>query len=331
MKFTINRPSAPFKEISWRFKSVPVITSMGGENITFGPGYPGRVRLNATTGSLELLNLTLEDSGLYTVTTRLGGGTELSGQTALTVLAPISNVSLVASATELIEYHSSVNISCTASGSVATLKLYGAGYTMTATGSPGKISSELYSVNYRVTRRDRGPYTCEASNAVSGAVVRTLTLNILYGPDEAIMVATPKGPSYHSGSDITLSCSSESKPAAQVQWALNGTLLGRERPELRLENVQASQSGAYSCWANNSKTGRNVQSDRLYVTVLEDKGVPGLSGGPIVAIVISALLAVAVLTAILLIVQPFFKKRCSQDTKRDQSECLPRSPSRTLF
>ena len=86
MKFTINRPSAPFKEISWRFKSVPVITSMGGENITFGPGYPGRVRLNATTGSLELLNLTLEDSGLYTVTTRLGGGTELSGQTALTVL-----------------------------------------------------------------------------------------------------------------------------------------------------------------------------------------------------------------------------------------------------
>ena len=78
----------------------------------------------------------------------------------------------------------------------------------------------------------------------------------------------PPASLYSSGSDITLSCSSESKPAAQFQWVLSGTLLGREGPELRLENVQASQSGAYSCRAYNSKTHRSETSSPSTITVL---------------------------------------------------------------
>ncbi|KAG5270930.1 hypothetical protein AALO_G00173950 [Alosa alosa] len=302
---TINRPSSSFKEISWRFQSIPIIASAGANNITFGSNYSGRVQLDTLTGSLELHNLTLQDSGEYTITIRLAGGAELSGRRLLKVLAPVSDVSLGANATELIEFHSSVHISCTATGSNVTLKLYGGGVNVSGTGL-----TVIDSVTYGVRRGDRGPYVCEASNAVSAVIVRTLTLNILYGPDEARAAVTPTIPFYSAGSDITLSCSSESNPAAQFQWALNGTLLGREGPELRLENVQTSESGAYSCWANNSKTGGIVQSRRLYITVLEDTiGHQGLSGGAIAAIVICSLMAVAFFTAILLTIQKFLKKR----------------------
>ncbi|CAB1333941.1 unnamed protein product [Coregonus sp. 'balchen'] len=74
---------------------------------------------------------------------------------------------------------------------------------------------------------------------------------------------------YGSGSDLTLSCSSESSPPAQFQWALNGTLLSNMGPELRLENIQGNQSGSYSCWAHNTRTLRYQTSEPSDITVLE--------------------------------------------------------------
>lgn len=88
--------------------------------------------------------------------------------------APVSDVSLVANATEMIEFHSAVHISCTAGGSNVTLKLYSRNTNVSGTGL-----STIGQTIYNVTRQDRGPYVCEASNAVNGVVVRTLTLNII--------------------------------------------------------------------------------------------------------------------------------------------------------
>ncbi|XP_045064271.1 carcinoembryonic antigen-related cell adhesion molecule 1-like [Coregonus clupeaformis] len=56
------------------------------------------------------------------------------------------------------------------------------------------------------------------------------------------MKVTPLDVLYGSGSNLTLSCSSESSRPAQFQWALNGTLLSNQGPERRPENIQASQS-----------------------------------------------------------------------------------------
>ncbi|KAG7469270.1 hypothetical protein MATL_G00127100 [Megalops atlanticus] len=46
-------------------------------------------------------------------------------------------------------------------------------------------------------------------------------------------------------------------------------MLNREGQELKLENIQANQSGNYTCWAHNTRTLRYKSSDPSLITVLE--------------------------------------------------------------
>ncbi|XP_036394136.1 carcinoembryonic antigen-related cell adhesion molecule 5-like [Megalops cyprinoides] len=83
------------------------------------------------------------------------------------------------------------------------------------------------------------------------------------------MTVAPQKEFHISGSNLTLSCSAQSSPPAQFQWAFNGGMLNREGQELRLENIQANQSGSYTCWAHNIRTLRYKSSDPSLITVLE--------------------------------------------------------------
>ncbi|KAL2084149.1 hypothetical protein ACEWY4_019667 [Coilia grayii] len=285
-------------EVVWRFQGNLVASHQGGSD-TFGTGYAGRVHINAATSSLELRNLTLKDNGEYTVTMKTATGLENREETKLTVLIPVS-VELTANETEVIEFQSTVTVNCTVSGSRFTAKLTGNGGPLSSTFSG--LTGQVTISEHKEASRDMETFICQGYNDL-GSTSRHLDVKVHYGPDKPVVVATPKGPSYRTGSDIVLSCSSVSCPAAQLQWALNGTLLGREGPELRLENVQIHQSGDYSCWAHNSKTGRNVQSKSQYLRVAVI--LPGLTDGDIAGIVIGSLLAVAALVVILLLVLGF--------------------------
>ena len=85
VRFTTDlRPSqVPFLSVSWTFKGTNVITSTS-TNIS-GPIYAGRILLDRATGSLELRNLALEDSGEYTVTIIPDAGLQKQGSTMLNV------------------------------------------------------------------------------------------------------------------------------------------------------------------------------------------------------------------------------------------------------
>ncbi|XP_063055937.1 carcinoembryonic antigen-related cell adhesion molecule 5-like [Engraulis encrasicolus] len=192
----------------------------------------------------------------------------------------ISSVTLVASQTDLVEFNSSVTLTCSASGSSPSFQWFNRSDEVT--GSDGVLTDRGTLTIESVTRYDTGPYKCNASNIVSSEMSSVVHLTISYGPDNPIVIVTPRAEFYSSGSTIVLSCSSESSPAAQIQWALNGALLGKEEPELRLENVQTSQSGEYTCWAHNSKTQRYKLSSPTSITVLvPGPGHSGLSSGAI--------------------------------------------------
>uniref|UniRef100_A0A8C2ZLF4 Ig-like domain-containing protein n=1 Tax=Cyclopterus lumpus TaxID=8103 RepID=A0A8C2ZLF4_CYCLU len=77
--------------------------------------------------------------------------------------------------------------------------------------------------------------------------------HVEHGP-ENINLISPSPEYYAEGSDIILSCSADSRPAPHFTWLLNGDLQKDTGADLRLMNIQMSQSGNYSCLAFNSKT-----------------------------------------------------------------------------
>ena len=72
---------------------------------------------------------------------------------------------------------------------------------------------------------------------------------------------------YEEGSDVSLTCSADSRPSAQFHWFLNRNKLPDSGPELRLMNMQMSRSGNYSCQAFNNKTLRYGTSQPSAVSV----------------------------------------------------------------
>ncbi|XP_062395714.1 carcinoembryonic antigen-related cell adhesion molecule 5-like [Sardina pilchardus] len=185
---------------------------------------------------------------------------------SITVIEKISNVRAEADQNELVEFNNSVTLTCSASGTFPSFQWFNRSTVITGSDTVLLDKSSLTILN--VTRYDNGPFNCEASNHINVDMSSDVNLTIYSGPDSAVITVPSGALNYSSGSDITLSCSSESNPAAQFQWALNGTLLGREGPELTLENVQTSQSGAYSCWAHNIKTLRFKTSLPQSITVI---------------------------------------------------------------
>ncbi|KAI9515309.1 hypothetical protein NQZ68_026041 [Dissostichus eleginoides] len=264
-------PGTTFQSVNWKFGTKDIFT--WNVNNFPAPEYEGRITFFMSTGSLELRNLAIADSGEYTVIILLPGGPPQSETTRLNVEAPVSNVTVTPSSTELVEF-SSVSLSCSSSG--PSLSFLWLNSSSEVTGSDRVQitdgNSTLTIIN--VTRYDQGPFRCRVSNPVSQGTSAPLTLSIIYGPENTILTISPPKEHHQEGSDISLSCSADSGPPAQFTWFLNGDLLS-DGPELRLMNVQMSQAGNYSCQAFNNKTLRYETSPPASISVL--KKVSGAS------------------------------------------------------
>ncbi|XP_045064563.1 carcinoembryonic antigen-related cell adhesion molecule 2-like isoform X2 [Coregonus clupeaformis] len=258
--------------IAWDFGDPPVsiVNFVNSAGPLTGEGYVGRISLENSTGSLELRKLTLNDNGTFRVTIRKADVVSL-GYTSLNVYETISNVTLRANVIDLVELNDTAIFTCSVSSGSSPLSYHWLNGSSEVTARDGIQLGDggrtLTIAN--VTQYDQGPYRCIVSNPVSREPSQNLTLTISYGPENTRMKVTPPDVLYGSGSNLTLSCSSESRPPAQFQWALNGTLLSNIGPELRLENIQAKQSGSYSCWAHNTRTLRYQTSEPSAITVLE--------------------------------------------------------------
>uniref|UniRef100_A0A3P9AXP2 Ig-like domain-containing protein n=1 Tax=Maylandia zebra TaxID=106582 RepID=A0A3P9AXP2_9CICH len=95
----------------------------------------------------------------------------------------------------------------------------------------------------------------------------------LDGPENMDLISSPPQGYFAVGSDISLTCSVGSRPPAHFKWFLNGDQLPDTGSELRLMDVQMSQSGNYICQAFNSRTLRYETSPPSAITVL---GEPNL-------------------------------------------------------
>ncbi|KAM9852076.1 cell adhesion molecule CEACAM5-like [Aulostomus maculatus] len=236
-------------------------------NVT-APAYKDRITLFKDTGSLELRNVTLRDSGEYNVNIIPLGEEQKFGSCKLLIHEPVSNVTVMSNTTDLLESNSSVRLSCSSSGSSLSFLWLNGSSEVTAGGRVQLTDGGSTLTIVNVTRYDQGPFRCHAINPVSNGTSDSVHLYISYGPENIALMTSPSQEYFQKGSNLSLSCSADSRPSALFQWFLNGNLLSDTGPELRLVNIQESQSGNYSCRAFNNKTLRHLTSLTLSLTVL---------------------------------------------------------------
>ncbi|XP_040020519.2 cell adhesion molecule CEACAM5 [Gasterosteus aculeatus] len=250
------------KTLVWLFESDVIALTLNGGAIISDNWIP-RVTLHSNS-SLTLNSVKQNDSGSYSLAVLNSSPVKLT----LSVQVPISNVTMWANATDLVEFNDTAVLKCSAligshlsytwlkGGSVVTKgQLSDGGATLTIVG---------------VTRYDNGWYSCNVSNGVSHECSLPLYLNISYGPSNTSMVIVPMRSHYEVGSDITMTCSADSSPAAIVQWMVDGMYLNHSGPQLQLEMVTESHSGNYKCVVRNTVTSR-FSSQSALIRILDPR------------------------------------------------------------
>ncbi|KAK6291205.1 hypothetical protein J4Q44_G00383940, partial [Coregonus suidteri] len=280
-------PPEPPKAVTWSFGVNTIIILSGGTETIVGD-YKGRVTLSRTTGSLELRNLSQDDSGEYTVNINTAADVSLKKTTRLKVFEIISNVDIPYPTNLPIMEGNSVTLTCDASGSISTREWMKAGQPLSP--SDNILFSEdnkTASIN-PVKRTDSGIYMCRVSNPINSDNANyNLTVN--YGPDGIEI----KGPTeIEVGQKFTLTCSADSIPTASYTWMHNGTKILGHSPELIKGKSEYFDSGNYTCTATNYVTGNNTSAVHELSVAAVGSLTPGLSAGAITGIVIVVLVVV---------------------------------------
>ncbi|CAJ1062599.1 carcinoembryonic antigen-related cell adhesion molecule 16-like isoform X3 [Xyrichtys novacula] len=264
---TLSPTEIPFINILWKFGDENIITS-NVINVT-EPDYEGRITLFPSTGSLELRNLTVNDSGEYTVRITEPGSNAPEGTTRLHVHERISEASVKPSTNQTIEGNL-VNLTCDAAGSVFTREWVKDGSDLTQADNIKFYDNNRVLSFQPLNRTNKGVYSCKISNPIN-SIEANYNLSVIYGPD-AVQI---KGDSLvNIGGTIELTCTAESEPSASFTWLLNGTVIHSSAVYTK-KDAEASDSGNYTCQAKNDITGKSLSAVlELTVTAPPDPTPP---------------------------------------------------------
>uniref|UniRef100_A0AAZ3Q0A8 Ig-like domain-containing protein n=1 Tax=Oncorhynchus tshawytscha TaxID=74940 RepID=A0AAZ3Q0A8_ONCTS len=242
---------------TWSYETTTIVLFYPGGSIV-STSYQDRVSFNRSSAELSISSLQLNDSGLYTVQRM---EPVLTAVVTLSVQEPISNVTLRANATDLVELNDTAIFTCSVSSGTSLSYRWMNGSSEVAASDRvwlGVGNSTLSIVS--VTRYDEGPFRCEVINGISNGTSQPIGLNVRYGPSKLTMMVVPEmiigHTAYMMGSVITLSCSAQSKPAVSYKWRFNWVFLNEQSPQLSLQNTRENQTGSYTCLAHNNVTLR---------------------------------------------------------------------------
>ncbi|XP_067260866.1 carcinoembryonic antigen-related cell adhesion molecule 6-like isoform X2 [Chanodichthys erythropterus] len=127
-----------------------------------------------------------------------------------------------------------------------------------------------------VRREDAGRYSCavHGHNHISPAV----QINVMYPPKSVSVSISPSG-EIVSGDSVTLICSSDSNPPAEISWFKGGTFVGSGRI-YSISKISSDDSGEYKCRSINEHGEKysdavtlNVMSVRCFSSVAVTAGV----------------------------------------------------------
>ncbi|XP_060708685.1 carcinoembryonic antigen-related cell adhesion molecule 5-like [Hemiscyllium ocellatum] len=208
---------------------------------------------------------------------------------------PVYNVFVLVNNSKPVENTDTVLLTCNASGSVQSRKWLKNSRDVQFNSRTLLSSDNVTLTIVNVNRNDSGKYQCRASNNFSSDSGHTI-LRINYGPENVSI--TPSGRiQVEVGKMLTLRCSAVSTPPAQYRW-YNGSRLLNTGQVYNIDSLSRNNSGNYTCQAKNiiTKESRNVTVQAIIQGQLTDSRE--LSDGVIVAIVISVLLSLGLISGI---------------------------------
>uniref|UniRef100_A0A3Q3AD05 Hemicentin-1-like n=2 Tax=Kryptolebias marmoratus TaxID=37003 RepID=A0A3Q3AD05_KRYMA len=268
--YTLNNPAPVGRSLTifsdstitlggWLFNNdILVFVYPGGQIVD--NAHKDRIIYNSSTSSLTIKSATLEYSGVYTLTQINNFTVKLD----VSIQVPITDVTLSAESTNLVEFNDTAVLTCSVSnGSSLSYKWLDKNSTI-VNGGNMQLSNQNKTLSIAmVTRYNQGPYRCNVSNGLGYEVSPPLNLNISYGPSNTMMTVMPVKNAHKTGSNISLSCSTESSPSAMIRWMFSDMYLNQYGQQLNLENVNESNSGNYKCVCYNTVTLRSSSASTM--------------------------------------------------------------------
>ncbi|ROL51998.1 B-cell receptor CD22 [Anabarilius grahami] len=124
-------------------------------------------------------------------------------------------------------------------------------------------SQRIYSIS-KISSDDSGEYKCRSINEHGEKYSDAVTLNIMYPPRRVSVSIIPSGQIW-AGDSVTLNCSSDSNPPAEISWFKGRMFVGSGRI-FNIPKISSDDSGEYKCKSKN-KHGEKY-SDALTVNIM---------------------------------------------------------------
>ncbi|XP_059814473.1 carcinoembryonic antigen-related cell adhesion molecule 5-like [Hypanus sabinus] len=259
------RPSGNDSSGSWTLNGI-IIAQWIGQTEILDPEYTSRAELFTSNRSLLLKSVNSADSGEYRVNMVPNSGSMTSATVTLRVTEPVSNVTVTSNATMLIEYSDTVRLTCSATGTDVSY-LWLEENSVIIPGGRFELSANHSTLTVSGVRRTDGNFTCRASNLINEITSDPLCLDVYYGPDLPHIITQPDSPFHVAGSTVRLTCFTESRPNAELNWQLNGAHL-QSGQEVVLDSISVGHTGEYTCEAYNRVTKR-INASTTEINVFE--------------------------------------------------------------
>uniref|UniRef100_A0A6Q2XPU7 Contactin 2 n=1 Tax=Esox lucius TaxID=8010 RepID=A0A6Q2XPU7_ESOLU len=242
-------------------------------------------RVEVNGGHLKIVNLALEDSGMYQCVAENKHGTIYSNaELRVQVQAPDFRSNPVRRLIPAAR-GGQVMMECRPRAAPKPTLFWSRGTELLTNSTRVTVTPDGILWIYNISRADEGKYTCFAENYL-GKANSTGHLSVR---DATKITLAPSNADINQGENVTLQCHASHDPTMDLTftWALNGALLDLENPagptRLQLMNTspllmngQLNQAGTYSC------TAQTVVDSATASAKLVVRGPPGPPGGLVV-------------------------------------------------
>ncbi|KAF4118159.1 hypothetical protein G5714_000210 [Onychostoma macrolepis] len=196
-----------------------------------------------------------DHSGEYKCKSRYKHGEKYSDAVTLNIMYAPKNISVSISPSGEIKEGDSVTLSCSSdSNPPAEISWFKGGMIVR--------SARIYSIS-KISSDHSGEYKCKSRNKHGEKYSDAVTLNVTYPPKRVSVSISPSG-EIKEGNSVTLSCSSDSNPPAEISWFKGGMIVGSGRI-YSISKISSGHSGEYKCKSSNKHGDKYADAVTLHV------------------------------------------------------------------